>query len=361
MDDGQHPHRQSSLGSAAAAPDVRPVHIFTPHEGYHSGAPNPLSAMPMPVAISHSSANVGAGHAGTKKLVPPPDGLFPDLAEAKKRKFVLVEDRGSRLRVRVTLNTVDTSEIPDSFRRSNAVCPGSFFPIEMESPPPSPTGRRFFPGDVDDDGDSGFRLDGEHDGDEVEARGNNAADRGRHRRQQPRHSMGSTGSTGSTTTTTASIPAEDGVEAEVEVPRMRKGLRRKQVRLNDLGCRMAWLQSRAFAGRRIFLQKARECPLLSVVSLLLFSARRAMLTKQWTPTAARRAAASWRPCRTPGPLRHTMRCGWGRRSGCRASATWSCGRPAGCETRTGQDVGGVSENMQNAHEDLPTISSRLRE
>ncbi len=263
-DDHHHHHQQPLPGSEAMStmpgvstplggPDARPAHVFSPYGGYGGGAP--LPPMASSVAIAHSTGAVGVV-ASTKKAVPQPEGLFPDLPEAKKRKFVLVEDRGSRLRVRVTLNMVDTTEIPDSFRRSNAVFPGSFFPREMESPPPSPTGRRFFTTDLDDV--DGLRLDSnDDDGAEVEASSDGAGG-DRRRRHHHRRRLAMTGGTGSlaNTTATAVVPAHDGDETEVAVPRMHKALRRKQVRLNDLGCRMAWLQSRAFAGRRIFLQKS---------------------------------------------------------------------------------------------------------
>lgn len=259
VDECQHHHHQAPASGTPVAPglntqDSRPAHVFdSPYGGYSGGAP--LPPMSSSVAIAHSASSVGGG-ATTKKVVPQPDGLFPDVPEAKKRKFVLVEDRGSRLRVRVTLNMVDTSEIPDSFRRSNAVCPGSFFPREMESPPPSPTGRRFFLNDLDDVED--LNLDNADDGgDEVEASSSDAG-AGRRRRHQRRQRLAMSGGSDSLdgTTTMAAVPVGDSVETEMAVPRMRKALRRKQVRLNDLGCRMAWLQSRAFAGRRIFLQKA---------------------------------------------------------------------------------------------------------
>jgi hypothetical protein len=45
-------------------------------------------------------------------------------------------------------------------------------------------------------------------------------------------------------------------QGEIAIPRMRKSIRGKEVRLNDLGYRMAWLQSRVFAGRTVFLQRA---------------------------------------------------------------------------------------------------------
>ncbi|OAA62454.1 DUF814 domain containing protein [Niveomyces insectorum RCEF 264] len=260
----------SAPGVGAAHQDTRPAHVFSSYAGYPGGTP--LPPMSSSVAMAHSSSMGGGGSAAsTKKVVPQPDGLFPDLPEAKKRKFVLVEDRGSRLRVRVTLNMVDTSEIPDSFRRANAVYPGSYFPREMESPPPSPTGRRFFLNDLDDV--DSIRLDGrggaiDDDGDngddnvEVEAgTGPGSGRRGAGARRQQQHdrrrrAMAGGSDTLDDTTTMVTVPGSDGEETEVAVPRMRKALRRKQVRLNDLGCRMAWLQSRAFAGRRIFLQKA---------------------------------------------------------------------------------------------------------
>ncbi|KAK6856843.1 hypothetical protein PG995_007030 [Apiospora arundinis] len=161
-----------------------------------------------------------------------PEGLFPDIPEAKKRKFILVEDnkRGCRLRVRVTLESVDTKEIPDSFRKSSSVFPRSYFPREMQSPPPSATGSQFFQEDLSDDE---VEVEGGRTG---RSRGNNG--RGR--------SM-------------VKVPMSDGSDGEVAIPRTRKNTRGKEVRLNDLGYRMAWLQSRVFSGRTIFLQRALDC------------------------------------------------------------------------------------------------------
>ncbi|KAK8073748.1 hypothetical protein PG994_004647 [Apiospora phragmitis] len=156
----------------------------------------------------------------------------PDIPEAKKRKFILVEDnkRGCRLRVRVTLESVDTKEIPDSFRKSSSVFPRSYFPREMQSPPPSATGSQFFQEDLSDDE---VEVEGGRTG---RSRGNNG--RGR--------SM-------------VKVPMSDGSDGEVAIPRTRKTTRGKEVRLNDLGYRMAWLQSRVFSGRTIFLQRALDC------------------------------------------------------------------------------------------------------
>ena len=58
--------------------------------------------------------------------------------------------------------------------------------------------------------------------------------------------------------TMVQVPLMDGGVAEVAVPKMRRTQRGKEVKLNDLGYRMAWQQSRVFAGRAVFLQRARE-------------------------------------------------------------------------------------------------------
>ncbi|KAK7420642.1 hypothetical protein QQX98_002636 [Neonectria punicea] len=160
-----------------------------------------------------------------------PNDLFPDIPEAKKRKFILVEDnvRGSRLRVRVTLEGVDTNEIPDSFRKGASVYPRSYFPREMQSPPPSATGSRFFGDDHDDDGIE-------------ETEGRDASRRGGNRNGKAM----------------VKVPMGDS-QGEIAIPRMTKSTRGKEVRLNDLGYRMAWLQSRVFAGRTVFLQRALDC------------------------------------------------------------------------------------------------------
>lgn len=178
----------------------------------------PRAGGAIPAARSHSRANVDG-----------PEGLFPDIPEAKKRKFILVEDnvRGSRLRVRVTLDGVDTNEIPDSFRKGASVYPRSYFAREMQSPPPSATGSRFFAADVSDDGIQ-----------ETEGR-----EASRHRGPK---SMGEV----------VKVKMAEGQDGDATIPRMRKSGRGKEVRLNDLAYRMAWLQSRVFAGRTVFLQRA---------------------------------------------------------------------------------------------------------
>ncbi|PTB71991.1 hypothetical protein M440DRAFT_1442275 [Trichoderma longibrachiatum ATCC 18648] len=231
--------------------DVRQAHVFAGYAGpssYPVGggqggsmshmAPRANGAIP---ARSHSRAAAdddddgnGSGGGGGGS-----DGLFPDIPEAKRRKFILVEDnvRGNRLRVRVTLDGVDTNEIPDSFRKGASVFPRSYFPREMQSPPPSATGSRFFADDVSDDGDDGTQ---ETEGREASRRGGGAGS------EKLRGEV-------------VKVVVAEGQEVEATIPRMKKSARTREVRLNDLGYRMAWLQSRVFSGRTVFLQRALDC------------------------------------------------------------------------------------------------------
>jgi hypothetical protein len=186
-------------------------------------APHASHGAPIAASRSHSKPELDEDDRNT---------LFGDIPEGKKRKFILVDDpgKGGRVRVRVTLDTVDIKEIPDSFRKSNSVYPRSWFPLEMQSPPPSARGSRFFQEDDYDDGD------------EVEPSGSTRGGR----REKGR--------------TAVNVPLSDGGEGEVEVPKIRASVRSKEVKLNDLGYRMTWHQSRVFADKTVFLQKARTSP-----------------------------------------------------------------------------------------------------
>lgn len=210
---------------------MRPAHVFTGYvgQGYPASAQGgPMSHM-APRA-SGSSAIPARSH--SRAHADEPEGLFPDVPEAKKRKFILVDDNmrgGQRLRVRVTLDGVDTNEIPDSFRKGASVFPRSYFPREMQSPPPSATGSQFFMDDMSDDGIQ------ETEGRELGRRG-----------------------TAKSASQTMKVSMAEGQDGEIDVPRMRRAYRGKEVKLNDLAYRMAWLQSRVFAGRTVFLQRACE-------------------------------------------------------------------------------------------------------
>ncbi|RYO74042.1 hypothetical protein DL764_011002 [Monosporascus ibericus] len=231
MDDSQHHHHQAPAGPASGnSADIRPAHVFSGYpQQYPSSTTHPSSMAPL--SGSHHSAVVARRQSSEED--DSPEGLFPDIPEAKKRKFILVDDnkRGGRLRVRVTLECVNTKEIPDSFRKCSSVYPRSFFPREMQSPPPSAMGSGFFQDDLSDD--------------DVEVEGGIT---GRSRGKNTRADK-----------VMVKVPMSDGNDGEVAVPRMRKGRRVKEIRLNDLGYRLVWLHSRAFAGKTVFLQRALDC------------------------------------------------------------------------------------------------------
>ncbi|KAF8860173.1 hypothetical protein BDZ45DRAFT_588639 [Acephala macrosclerotiorum] len=236
IDEQHHHHHAAPDAPTDASPsNVRQSHVYASGPYSSSPYPNPSSVNgPSMTPGPYSGGQVGGGQAigvrSSKGKVEMDEDeritLFGDIPEAKKRKFILVDDpgKGGRVRVRVTLDTVDIKEIPDSFRKSNSVYPRSWFPLQMQSPPPSAHGSRFFEGDDLDD--------------LVETEP--AGGRGR----------------GGKGKMMVNVPLADGGEAEVGVPRMRKSVRSKEVRLNDLGYRMTWHQSRVFADKTVFLQKA---------------------------------------------------------------------------------------------------------
>ncbi|KAK3392949.1 hypothetical protein B0H63DRAFT_443234 [Podospora didyma] len=246
LDDQQHHHHHHQAPSAPGSDD-RPAQVFNGYGSYPSGTPHGSSAMPSIHDTLSGSPHAGSSAVVARRISPArsvrhdePDDLFPDIPEAKKRKFILVEDsdRQSRLRVRVTLDGVDTREIPDSFRKGSSVYPRSYFPREMQSPPPSATGSKFFTEDVSDTEDDGTT---DTEGRRVAGPGSSSASNSARR-------VGGK--------TMVKVPMGDGQDGEVAIPRMRRMFRGKEVRLNDLGYRMAWLQSRVFAGRTVFLQRA---------------------------------------------------------------------------------------------------------
>jgi len=149
--------------------------------------------------------------------------LFGDVPEGKRRKFILVDDhaRGTRVRVRVLLDSVKMEEMPDSHLRTNSVFPRSYYPRQMNSPPVSP-GRS---GNWDDC-DSG-----------EESVASSASERGR---------------------TTVQVMLIDGSQSRLRVPRMSRMRRQKELALNELGHRMSWGQAKTFNERPMFMQKSRE-------------------------------------------------------------------------------------------------------
>ena len=147
--------------------------------------------------------------------------LLPEI-EPRKRKFILVEDteRNSKVRVRVNLEGVDIAEIPDSYREANSVYPRSYFPTQMQLSPSSKRERRAR-GRFADPGQQGV---------EIESR------------------------------TQVKLSVVEGGEVDMPAPRLSRAVGEKEEKLNDLGYRMSWSQSRTFAGRVIFLQRSRRFP-----------------------------------------------------------------------------------------------------
>ncbi|KAF3939628.1 hypothetical protein ABW19_dt0203143 [Dactylella cylindrospora] len=245
---GVHPH--AHLGAAAGPNSRTPTGHISPattgdytngHHHHHQPAPNPNDNMharhvyqPYPPAYPSEPTNgasmppslhgVMEGDLGNPSMAPtattqstavstaapaaslstPPTSnaaLFNDIPEHKRRKFILVDDphRGSRVRVRVMLDQVEMDEIPDSYRKSNSVYPRSYYARQMQTPE-----------------ESSGTIVGE----------------------------------------TLQIQMMDGSNLDVSTPPPTKIRKDKETALNDLGYRMSWSQSRVFAGRTMFLQRA---------------------------------------------------------------------------------------------------------
>ncbi|KAI1006344.1 hypothetical protein K3495_g1876 [Podosphaera aphanis] len=206
--------------------EIRMTHAYP---GYENSPYPPTPSAPsasMPPIDPHSMPHQPSAQSKIPELLTEEERaqLFGDIPESKKRKFILVDDpiKGARVRVRVTLDTVDIKEIPDSFRKSNSVYPRSWFPLQMQSPPPSAYGSKFF---EEEDEDDLVNVDGR-------------------------------GTRGNKGKMKFNVLLSDASKVEIGVPRIRRSVRRKEVRLNDLGYRMTWHQSRVFADKTVFLQKA---------------------------------------------------------------------------------------------------------
>jgi hypothetical protein len=212
-------HHHAPSGSNGDSPnDVRQAHNFYsnyPPSATLSNASIPPAGGDMEHVSSHAPSHSNAVAAAKKDEEQRNIALFGDLPEAKRRKFILVDDaqRGTRVRVRVMLDQVRMHEMPDSYRKNNSVYPRSWFATEMQSPGPASNGR--WPDDV-----------GAEQEDTPAAR------------------------------TMVPVPMLDGSDAKIPVPRMSRTKRSKEVTLNDLGYRMSWSQSRVFSGRTLFLQRS---------------------------------------------------------------------------------------------------------
>jgi len=212
--EGHTHHHQAPNGNGASPNDLRQTNSFYPS---FAAPANGLvsSAIPGADGLAHVSAH-GPSHpavTAAKHEEEDSSALYGDLPETKKRKFILVDDtqRGTRVRVRVMLEQVKMAEMPDSYRKSNSVFPRSWFPTEMQES--SEAARDKWPDDAESDADPSAR-------------------------------------------TLVPVPILDGSEAKLPIPKMTRTKRGKEMKLNDLGYRMSWSQSRVFSGRTLFLQRS---------------------------------------------------------------------------------------------------------
>ena len=214
-------HHQAPNGQQSPN-DVREAHSFYPTYPPSESVAGSGGLPPMHDAMGHHSRPSHSSTVSATKQEQDEEerkvAMFGDLPEAKRRKFILVDDaqRGTRVRVRVTLDSVKMEEMPDSYRKINSVFPRSYFAMQMTSPPASPRGSKVFSDEPDNESDPSFPLGGR---------------------------------------TTVPVPTLDG-ETTVPKPRLTRAKRSKEITLNDLGYRMSWSQSRVFAGRTLFLQKS---------------------------------------------------------------------------------------------------------
>lgn len=194
-----HHHQAPTSGN-----EIRPRQVF---HGYPAAYPaENVGGASMPPSMHDGMEQMGPS-SNTPTAVTastPPNNtntsLFGDIPDHKRRKFILVDDphRGSRVRVRVMLDQVHMQEIPDSYRKSNSVYPRSYMASQME-----------------DDSQT-----------EVQ--------------------------------TQVIVPMLDGTSMTIAPPPPSGPKRKKEMDLNELGYRMSWSQSRVFAGRTMFLQRARR-------------------------------------------------------------------------------------------------------
>lgn len=191
------------------------------HDAMQSMHPQ-SSTLAAPASITGRRSRISDDEADAEEEESRKRKLFGDLPDAKRRKFILVEDgqRNTRVRVRVTLDRANMDEMPDSHLRTNAVYPRSYFPRQFGEVGGSPPTRAMAEWDDDDD----------------------LVDNGPSTKRK----------------TLVRVPLMDGSDTELAVPRMTKSRRSREIALNELGARMSWQQGRTFNGRTLFLQKSRK-------------------------------------------------------------------------------------------------------
>jgi hypothetical protein len=203
--------------------DIRQSHVFAGYPSYAASLPpsmGPSMAPSMQSGMHHLGRPGGTAMASKEQEEKDDEdtALFGELPEGKRRKFILVEDtqKNARVRVKVTLDQIEMSEIPDSYRKQNSVYPRAYYPVQMVAAQETSRGNR-------------FTEEGEEVDDGVPTLGK----------------------------TIVPVQTSDG-EVEVSVPQISKSKRGREQKMNELGYRMAWGQGRVFSGRPIFLARARK-------------------------------------------------------------------------------------------------------
>ncbi len=222
---GPQGYRQNSTPQQLGSPnDIRQAHVFPGYQAYPS-VPTSMgpSMTPSMHGGMHQLGRPGGPAAMASKRAEERNAeevaLFGDVPEEKKRKFILVEDtqKSSRVRVKVTLDQIEMSEIPDSYRQQNSVFPRTYFPVQMQTLQAPSRSNRFV-----------------EEGDEVDA------------------SVPTIGK--------VSVPVPvSGGEVEIDVPGLSRSKKGREQKINELGYRMAWGQGRVFSNRPIFLARSCEC------------------------------------------------------------------------------------------------------
>jgi hypothetical protein len=243
---------QSDITSPSSTSQRYLAQNFYPSYPQHASAAGPGSMPSVHDVMSpmHPQATTLSAPAAKEEEESRKRKLFGDVPDAKRRKFILVEDgqRNQRVRVRVTLDQVNMQDMPDAHLRINAVYPRSYYPRQTGSPSTAPS----LPAEWDD----------EHD----EKAGEPGAARGK---------------------TMVKVPLMEGKDTEMAIPRMTKSRRTREIALNELGARMSWQQARTFHNRPLFLQKSREY-------IMICCFRYYILTNiQWTHTATK-SVVPWR-------------------------------------------------------------------
>ncbi len=205
--------------------------------------PNGIDSLPSPATVSASTAiplkrSVPDDNSTSPSLTHPDSQItsainptlsfYGDIPEGKRRKFVVINDiekNNKGVRVKFDLNTVPVHEAPDSYRKLNSVYPRAWFPTQMQLSPGSRGGRGRY-----------LRMRDEDVGEGEEDNG---------------------------VTVCVKVPLLEGAngdtrEEEARVPGLTRKVREKEEKLNDLGYRMSWSQSRSFANRVLFLQRGCE-------------------------------------------------------------------------------------------------------